>query len=141
LAAASSSLIHPFIAPIRSLPTRLSLLYCLRAVCHSPHLLYRRAFISAASLVHLFHRAHFISFVAFAFVRSIAASSPHSTFATPLKPFDPHQDQETDITSTLLQHAEEEGSQGAGKSKAEGEGTKWSCRWETSVDEEVCQKL
>lgn len=83
LAAASSSLIHPFIAPIRSLPTRLSLLFCLLTVCHSPHLLYQSAFTSAASLVHLFHREHFISFVAFAFVRSIAASSPHSTFATP----------------------------------------------------------
>jgi hypothetical protein len=43
-----------------------------------------------------------------------------------------------DITSSLPQHAEEEG---ARQGEQEGQGTTWSCRWEASVDEEVCQKL
>jgi hypothetical protein len=72
-------------------------------------------------------------------VRSIAASSPLSTFAT-LGSQSSHSGKKH-ITPTHHHHAEEKGRQGAGQGKAKGQGTERPCYWETSMDEEVCQKL
>jgi hypothetical protein len=73
--------------------------------------------------------------------RTLPFPSSHSPLCAP-SPYHrriqrlPHP--EKHITSSLSQYAQEEG---ARQSEQEGEGTEWSCRWEASVDEEVCQKL
>jgi hypothetical protein len=82
---ASSSLIHRGGHSFAASASDTTFFAVLRTLCYSPQqrLFQQREFPSAWSPVHLFDRALLISLVAFAFVRSIAASSPLSTFATP----------------------------------------------------------
>lgn len=69
----------------------------------------------------------------------LCAPSPHHRRFQRLPHLKPHH--EINITAIPSQHAEEEGRQSPGQGETEGQGTERSCNRETSMDEEVCQKL